>query len=166
MTATLTSTRHGQQRLKGSTGPEVHPSRKLSCSHAPGSPAGGPTGKPHPHTSRLAVVYLGNTGVPDRRVQSPLHTTVRRRDHRGGDPGVGVREARQVRRWDPSRGTCEPIPTCEPHRRTCRRRAAPPGNATRGAPRPCPDPDSLLGARTHSDLAALQAGRPRDSTSG
>lgn len=112
------------------------------------------------------MVYLGNTAIPDRRVRSPLHTTARRYDHRGGDPGVGVRKARQVRRWDPSRGTCEPIPTCEQHRRTCRGPAAPPGNATRGAPRPCPDPNSLLGARTHSDLAALQAGRPRDSTSG
>lgn len=37
---------------------------------------------------------------------------------------------------------------------------------TRGGPRPCPDPDSPRGARTQSDPAALQARRPRDSTSG
>lgn len=41
LTATLTATRHGHQPLPGSTGPEVHPSRKLSCSQAPGSPEEG-----------------------------------------------------------------------------------------------------------------------------
>lgn len=161
---TRSATAPGLQRTGGLSQPEAE---LQPCSgESRGKAAGGPTGKLHPHTSRLAVVYLGNTAVPDGCVRSPLHTTARRCDHRGRDPRVGVREARQVRRWDPSRGTWEPIPTCEPHHRTCRRRAAPPGNATRGAPRPCPDPDSLRGAGTHSDLAALQAGRPRDSASG
>lgn len=73
-------------------------------------------------------------------------------------------EGRRARHWDPSRRTGEQMPTCEPRRRTCRRPALLP--ETRGAPRPCPDPDSSRGARTQSDPATLQAGRPRDSTSG
>lgn len=41
LTATLTSPRHSHQPLPGSTGPEVHPSRKLNWSQAPGSPEEG-----------------------------------------------------------------------------------------------------------------------------
>lgn len=98
---TRSATAPGLHRTGGPSQPEAE---LQPCSgESRGKAAGGPTGKPHPHTSRLAVVYLENTAVPERRVRSPLHTTARRCDHRGRDPRVGVREARQLRCWDPSR---------------------------------------------------------------
>lgn len=131
------------QPLQGSTGPEVHPGRKLRCLQAPESPgkaAGGPTGKSHPRTHVWAsCLHPRNTAVPDRDACG--RRSIRRSEGaitgaRG--PGLGGGEGRRARRWDPSRGTCEQMPTCEPRRRTCRRPAAPPGNARCAPPLPGP----------------------------
>lgn len=157
------------QPLQGSTGPEVHPGRKPHCRQAPGSPEerqrGGPTGKSHPRTSGLAVFTPGT---------QPFQTEMRA--VAAPHSGPKVRPLELVARgwgWGSLEGAAlgpqprGPASKCLPGSSA----AAPAAGGpllpeTSSAPRLCPDPDSPRGARTQSYLGALQARRPRDSTSG
>lgn len=132
------------QPLQGSTGPEVHPGRKPHCRQAPGSPEerlrGGPTGKSHPRTSGLAVFTPGTQPFQIERDACGRRSTQRSEGATTGacGPGLGVGKPGGRCAGTPAAGTCEQMPTCEQRRRTCRRRAAPPGNARRAPPLPGP----------------------------
>lgn len=159
------------QPLQDSTGPEAHPGRKLRCRQAPGSPeerqrVGPQANLIHARTHVWAsCLHPRNTAVPDRDACG--RRSIQRSEGaitgaRG--PGLGVGKSGGRGAGTPAAG---PASKCLPASRAAAPAAGRPLlPETRGAPRPCPDPDSPRGARTQSDPAALQAGRPRDSTSG
>lgn len=112
-----------------------------------------------------SCLHPRNTAVPDRDACGRRSTQRSEGAITGArGPGLGVGKPGGSSAGTPAAG---PASNCLPASLA----AAPAAGGpllpeTRGAPRPGPDPDSPRGARTQSDLAALQAGSPRDSTSG
>lgn len=119
--------------------------------------AGGPTGKSHPRTSGLAAFTPGTQ--PFQTDACGRRSTQRPEGVSTGARGAGLRVGKPGGRGagTPAAG---PASKCLPASRA----AAPAAGGpllpeTRGAPRPCQDPDSPRGARTQCDLAGRETWR-------
>lgn len=86
-----------------------------------------------------SCLHPRNTAVPDRDACGRRSTQRSEGATTGAcGPGLGVGKPGGRGAGTPAAGTCEQMPTWEQRRRTCRRRAAPPGNEQRAPPLPGP----------------------------